>query len=255
LHGIVNAATPWHSSRYVDYDIYYTYGVDLHDRYYKESWAACKKIRSSGSLGLTRNELYRLKHPRPNNIIFSIYPSLHEDYVFDAVLKTASAFPDRTIFLSCKPGYCGPGKFRDKIDKILYNQGLTNLFMPDLKNAPSGGGGRIYELMLNAQYLFGDGSTVIAEGVQFGLASFNLDLGWPQESFYYRDYPHFCLHSADEIIAKIRQIDKDPSAYKRKELAGLINLSGEVVWDTIRRDTAQEPIGAGRMPHLNFVDP
>ena len=136
---------------------------------------------------------------------------------FDAVFS-ASAFPDRTIFLSCKPGYCGPGTFRAKIESILYDQGLTNLFMPDLKNAPSGVG-QIYELMLNSQYLFGDGSTVIAEGVQFGLASFNLDLGWPQESLYYRDYPNFCLHSADEIIAKIRQIDRDPSAYKRHELA------------------------------------
>jgi hypothetical protein len=98
-----------------------------------------------------------------------------------------------------------------------------------------------YELFLHASYSVGTLSTTTAEAIQYGLASFYLDMDDVTRFVHYRDYPAMCLRSAAEVISRIRDIEEGRWSYPRQDMAELIDLSGQVPFDVIRSDMGLPP--------------
>ena len=93
-----------------------------------------------------------------------------------------------------------------------------------------------YALMFQARYAISGLSTVAAECLQFGLASWALDLDEDTKYVHYREFEDFCVDCSDQIIARIRGIENNVIRYPRETYREMIDLSGKIIYDVIRRE-------------------
>ena len=61
-----------------------------------------------------------------------------------------------------------------------------------------------YKLILQASYALSGPSTIAAECVQFGLATWMLDLDPTIKYVHYRNFPGFCVTEPEEVINRIK---------------------------------------------------
>ena len=103
------------------------------------------------------------------------------------------------------------------------------------------------------QYVINESSTLTAEAIQFGLYSFVLDIDRRLKNLYYRHFPDICVGSAEQAVERIRAIEEGRWHYPRHRMGGLINMSGRIPWDEIRKDMGLDPRRSEPLPHLAFV--
>lgn len=241
MHGVPTIYACVEQLRYIDYDIYYLFGLDQYDRWYKQHWPASMKVRSVGSFGLSRKALGRLVEPRPRNIACFPEPNFFNERVFHVLRELALAFSDRTVFVNVK-GNRKTGEYGEML-RSLFRDGPPNLIEHT---------GLSYDLMFSCSYVIVDGSTLALEAIQFGLTAFHLDLDSRWKNLYFRDFPSLCVKSAEELVERIRRLDAG-EAYPRRHLSHVIELSGNVVWDAIRQDMGLPPRTPAPLPHLAFA--
>ncbi len=224
-HGLPNPQLCLPHWRYMDYDIYYTFGEDLIKTKYGDMWPEEMKIRIVGSMGMTRERLkaLSLNKPRPNDIIYFAGPEIGEDLIIKEVVKIAAAFPEKTVYIKNK---------RQNLKSKVFDSGLNNL-VDTFEDS--------YDLMFKAKYALGGCSTVIAEAIQFGLCTYSFDFTGPDSESLYRTFPGLCVFSAQEVIDRITAIDSNKETYPRESFAGLIHLSPQWCIDIIREDMNLTP--------------
>jgi hypothetical protein len=222
-HGLPIAAIVLPMWRYIDCDIFYVIGTRLAE-YYAATWAPHMQIRAVGSLGLEARHLARLDAPRPLDIIFSAKPGRLVDRQADFAAQVADAFPDRTILLQFKKGFAETDVGRRFLERVAVGR-------PQVQVTDK----RIYDLFFDARYLITDPSTIGAEAIQFGLASFILDID-ERKSMIFRDFPDLCVHSADDVIDRIRAIEDGTWTYPRSRFEPLVALSRQPLITAIHRD-------------------
>lgn len=217
-HGLPNPQLCDPHWRYLDYDIYYTFGEYLSKTRFGDMWPKNMDIKAVGSLGMTRKRLAALNDPRPNDIIFFAGPELGEELIVREVIEIAKAFPEKTIYVKNK---------RRHIKSKIFDSGLGNL-VDTFENS--------YDLMFKAKYVVGGCSTVIAEAVQFDLCAYSFDYSGPNTDCIYRYFPGLCVYSAKQVIEKISAIESNKEKYPRENFAGLIHLSQDWGFDIVKQD-------------------
>lgn len=223
-HGIpVVYSGPGELLRYLDFDVYYVFGADQ-IRLYRDTWPERMAVRPLGSFGLSRAEMKGLSDARPRDVACFVEPMFLEDASLAFVRRLAELLPDRTVFANVKFNR-KRGAFGEKFAR-MFADGPPNLVEHT---------GRSYDLILRCRYLFGDSTTFVAEGVQFGMRAFAIDNGPEWKDFYYRLFPGLCVGTAEEAAARIRDIEAG-GAYSRAGFADLVPLDGRVPWDVIRED-------------------
>ena len=243
MHGIPCICKVAHQFRHLDYDIYYMLGREQYDNFYRHTWPAHTRVKAIGSFGASRSELERLKEPRPKNIACFLSPSFHQVKVMEALETLTRAFPDRKVFINVKSPKYLTGAFAEALEDLM-DRGPDNLVIDNR---------RAYELLFQCNYVVNESSTLTAEAIQFGLYGFALDLGDRAKSHYYRRFPDICLSSGEEAVERIRDIDAGRWEYPRHLYGSLIDLSGRVPWDEIRKDLGLRPRQPGPLEHLAFV--
>ncbi len=243
MHGISSICVIAHQNRHIDFDIYYMFGRDLYDRVYRQTWPSHMKIRDIGSFGMAREEFERLKNPRPNNILCICSPSFHQDQILEAIETIARALPDRKVFINVKGDKYLVGSFGEAINRLM-ERAPDNLVIDKRRS---------YELLLQCQYMVNESSTLTAEAIQFGLCSFILDTDARFKNNYYRHFPGICVRTATETVERIRAIEDGSWDYPRHQMGGLINMTGYIPWDEIRKDMGLAPRRAEPLSHLAFV--
>lgn len=243
LHGLPAYPPVLAQRRYLSFNTYYVFGPDWHQQFHMDRWPRTMTVKDVGSFGMSRDQLNRLSHPRPKNILVFIKHCFQDDKMFAALPKIAAAFPDRKVVVKAKQQR--GGQFRRKLDK-LFQEGPSNLLESDEDS---------YQLMFDAQYILSDPSTMVIEPIQFGLISFCFvpDSRWG--NLYFRQYGHLCLENAEQAIDRIQELEEGSWRYPRESYAGLINLSGNIVWDEIRKDMGLTPKQTNPLSHLAFVTP
>ena len=229
LHGLPSKTPVICQRRYIDFDVYYVFGDDLH-RFYRDTWPPDMVVKATGSWGMTREEFARLDRRRPKDIIYFSCPSLQENSVIDTLVQIAEAFPDRTVYL--RP------KYPESVDET--KAGLDRLSIGKPENIVVTHE-RSYELVFKAHYVLSDPSTIGMECIQFGLPTFVAKFGSEWGNIYVSEFPELCVDSAQEFIDRIKGIESGTYVYRREDYAGLINLSGDIIWDTIRADLGLPP--------------
>ena len=242
MHGISSICEIAHQLRHIDFDTYYVFGRDLYDRVYSKTWPAHMRVRDIGSFGMARDEFERLKQPRPNNIACFCSPSFHQDQILENIEAIARALPDRTVFINIKGDKYLTGSFGEALSQLM-DRAPDNLVIDKRRS---------YELLFECQYVVNESSTLTAEAIQFGLCSFILDIDERFKNHYYRRYPDICVRSAGETVERIRAIEEGRWDYPRHLMGELINMSGRIPWDEIRKDMGLEPRRSEPLSHLAF---
>lgn len=243
-HGIPTATAIFPQFRYVYYDIFYVQGRDQYDRFWKERWPSDMVVRSSGTFGFSREELERFSAPRGKDIVCFLEPNIQDEAAMSAVITTARAFPDRTVFVNVKQDR-KHGVYLDMFEKMLAD-GPSNL---------QEWTGRSYDLFYRCSFGLTEGTTMAAELIQVGIPTFVMDFDPRWKRPYYRDFPGLCVTEIDQAIDRIRAIEAGETEYPFHLYADMIDLSGRVIWDMIREDMGLPPRQDRPVQALAFVAP
>ena len=224
-HGYSHYSNFYPMWRYISFDRYYAFGLAQYNRYTKETWADDMVVVPSGSFGATRENYARRNDARPNDIGVFVASFVLEKNLIDMVRNLAEAFPDRTVWLQIK---------RNFVDKPS-GQAFIQECMKELENVKHTRES-LFEIFSKIRYSFSDPSTVVVEALQFGCISFMTDVSPFQKLSLHREFPGLCVASGEEAVKRIRDIEAEKWHYPRDSYGELVDLSGKVFFDIIRKD-------------------
>ncbi len=224
-HGLPVPETVRGVWRYLDFDIYYTFGTHLYRTHYKTTWAPLMKVKAVGSFGMTREQLSRLGPKPTKDIVYFCGTMPGDEEPFRWAKELARHFPDRKVYIKHKRS--NNGRLHEGQAYSRSEEDLPNLI--DTSETA-------YELMLRCQYaLSTPNSTIVVEGVQFGLNTFAWDPAYLGTS-YYRAFPDLCVSELTQMIERIENIESGKWTYPRQKFSELVDQSGRVIFDVIRAD-------------------
>ncbi len=219
-HGLPRV-TYFHSWREIDADIYFSFGTHLYERYYKDAWPPHLRLVSIGNPRL-RLEAFQLDPKRNQDIaVFPMVTRWNTRFVREA-MALARAFPDRIVYFKMKPD-------RNALE--------IDDFRGEAQHAPDNfiwQEGDAYELLRCVSYAVACGSTLGTEALQFGVASFVIDLEPTEANFLYRDFPEMCVKDANEIVSRIGAIEDGSRPYCFDAMKDLIELPPKDITVAIR---------------------
>lgn len=223
-HGSPTVAIVQPMWRYISCDYYYVFGTYNYERYMKPTWD-CGHVTPVGTFGVAREDYPRQLAPKPRDILIFTALAIGDPRLVTFIRTLAAAFPDRKVLLQYKAiefyKEDGPAMVRACQD------GLPNV-EPVV--------GDPYELLRRAYYVLSDPSTIIIEAIQFGGIGFCIDILEVQQACMYRAFPDLILKSGEEAVGRIRAIESGTWRFPREAVAPLIDLSGNVYFDLVRRD-------------------
>ena len=215
--------------RYISYDRYYVFGRAIYDTHWKDTWAVDDLI-PVGTFGATREDYAGINKPKPKNILIFTSVFAGNDKIIKIVRALGEAFPDRKIIFSIK----------QKVKEIASTRRVLEASMEGLPNVVDVSE-NLFALFRQAQYAFSDASTTVIEALQFGVTSFFIDVSDKHRACYYRRYPDLCVSSPEEAVERIRAIESGEWAYPRESFGDLVDLSGRVFFDVVRKDVGLPP--------------
>lgn len=233
-HGLPTTNTIHPVTRYLDFDIYYIFGQDIYERYYRRTYAPKMTVRAVGSIGMNREQLDLVHMPRPKNIIIYLSDDMESPEITDAMQQLARHFFDRKVLVKIKESQFDHGCADQFVDAIA--AGPDNL-IDDRRDS--------YEMMLEARYAVSNNSTIAAEAIFYGLNTFVFDVYdrvMPDpHPMLFRDYPDICQPTAEAIIERIEAIESGRWQYPTKALVGLAGNIDQNPFDFIRQDLGLPP--------------
>lgn len=227
-HGVTAPSVLAGLLRHLDFDIYYSFGRFPFDRFYRQKWPKEMRLSPVGTFGATREQLARICGPRSQDIAVFISRLEDEADVLTALAALARRMPDRKVWLKMKypPGH----------------RHHMPLPADDLPSNLCQTWGNPYDLMLDSAYVLSSGnSSVAVEAIQLGAICFVLDHSGQRDQSYYRHFDGLCISTIEEFGTKIEAIESGQLEYRREGFADLVDLSGRVIFDTIRADIGLSP--------------
>ncbi|CAA7621747.1 hypothetical protein [Magnetospirillum sp. UT-4] len=224
MHGIQALADLNPRRRYVDFDVFYVFGLHLIDRLYRTTWAPHMKVQPVGSFGFTREQL--AAGARQGSDVVAIFGNicLRQPEFAATVRGIAIAFPQLRVVVKPKLGREDPG-FGPFCAQM--GEGLANV---EVETGDAG------ELMARARYVVSDASTVIAESIHLGVPAVMLDVAPDHRTCLYRDFPGLCQTTPEAVVARLRGFEDGGAPFDRAAHASLVDLSGRHFLDFIRAD-------------------
>jgi hypothetical protein len=214
--------------RYLDFDIYYVFGMHLYERYYRTTWPAHMRVRAVGSFGVRRQIAIAVRRSR--DVVFYVNPGPYERPQSEAVMALAARMPERRFLVKVKSSRRRQGMCQITLE--LMREATPNVTETEEDS---------YELMTRHGYAITGLSTVAAEAIQLGMVTFVVDAQPEDAPNYYRDFPGLCVKSAAEIEARIRAIESGRESWSRDAYRELIASGGPVIYDVIRADLGLPP--------------
>jgi hypothetical protein len=224
-HGYPAYACAFPMWRYISFDRYYAFGRALYERHMKSSWASDMQICPVGTFVASREDYSRAKMERPKDIVIFTAAMVGDERMIKFIRELAAAFRDRKILLQVKHLFVDQKSGRNFITAC--QDGLPNV-VHTREN--------VYMLFEKARYALSDPSTVVVEAIQFGLASWCIDLCPYQKSSLLREFEGLCLSEAEEAITRIHAIEAGETEYPRMSYGELIELSNRPLYDILRED-------------------
>ena len=223
-HGFATYCDRTPAFRHIIFDQYYVFGQACID-VYGDTWSPEMNVTPVGTFGATPEDYIRLKEPRPNDIAIFTGVFIRQQNLVDFIRNIAETFPEKKIWLQLKSNY----RDFDFGNKFIQGatSGLDNVIYTE---------DPIFEIFSRAEYIFSDPSTVTLEAVQFGMASFMIDIGEDHEVCQLRNYPGLCVSSPKDAEKRIKEIEAGTWQYPRESYGRLVDLSGRPFIDVLRQD-------------------
>lgn len=230
-HGYPAYANVFPMWRYVSFDRYYVFGCAGYERYIGESWPKGMTVIPIGSFAAVRSDYGRIALPESRDILVFVAVFIGLPQMVALVRRLSELFDDRTVHLQLKSIFVETAEGRKFADDCARGR-------PNVARVT----GKFLDLAAKGRYVISDPSTIVIETLQFGQIAFCADIMPEQKTSVYRDYPELCITSAEDAHARIRAIEQGDKAYPRESFSRLVDLSGNVFHDVVRRDVGLEPI-------------
>lgn len=235
-HGLPFRINQAHIWKYIDYDLYYVYGMFIYNKYYKKTWSNKTIVKAVGSLRIPTKCYPKMKiQDRPKDILFlwsRTEKTKFDNELINAIYVLSDTFKDRKIYVRPKPTRIADGAANNLL-KVLVSHPRDNIILEDEDLT---GMYLTYDLMVKSTYAIGVGSTAVAEAVQCGCISFFLDYDKRTDDVYYRNFKELCVENISDVILKIKGIESKVFEYDFKKLNGLIDLSQKNQIDIVFQD-------------------
>jgi hypothetical protein len=226
-HGLPILATVIPHFRYIDFDVYFTFGEHIYARYYSSTWPASVKVVASGAFSMVAEPSRKaVKTSMDIGIFLKIgyWPQNEDERLVGFVNKIANAFPDRRIIVKFKSMRWAPQEISDAIE-----------IWRSIPNITIAEHGKAYEVLEQVGFCISDPSTVAAEAISYGAVSFVIDFpSW--RSLIFRDFPAMMVQSAEETILRICRLEAGQEIYPWAQFDTLIGLPGIPFPDLVMRE-------------------
>lgn len=224
IHGLPSTQVVSAYNRYTNFD--YLYVISRHTfTASMKLWPERMMVRGAPTDYLTKASQLAIKTDRPRDITVYINTGLHEKAMADLILGLATAFPERRIYVSRKPGE----RFLDSCARII---ATTKDALPNIEHSTAGS----FILMERSVYCFADISTISIEAIQMGMLSFVLDPEPKVPHLDLRLFPDLCVADANDAVRRIRAVEAEEWTYPRQTYLDLMGLAGNSRAEIIRAD-------------------
>lgn len=212
--------------REIDCDIYYTFGAHLYQAFYKDAWPKGICVKPVGTLQMTPELRSVIPAARPKDIVY--FPIVHPRgrQIMEEVFDVARRMPQRVVYVKFKANRTRANM--SEFEELTRHAPANVTFVEPEFSA--------YELLGRVTYCLSSGSTLGAECLQFGVASFVFDVEPAFKNFYYRNFPELIVKDAGEVVARIEGIERGDQPYDFSRLSDLIQQAETDIYDVIRQD-------------------
>ncbi len=211
--------------RHVSMDVYFTMGSAFHP-YYRDTWKVAK-LCPIGSFAFSPDYLARPRRTTHAILFMARFAICNPEFI-KAVRFAAAAFPDRTILLQVKSGYPHDVAIPEFI--AACTQGCSNV---QAVSTP------VYDLILSADMVVSDASTIVAELIELGTPVIMLDVLENHRQSIYRHFPGLSVRSAEEAVFALQRLISGEEIFDREKFQDLINLAGPLYTEIIRSEMTQ----------------
>jgi len=217
---------PW---RYISFDRYYVFGKGVYKEYYGNTWPTDMEVIPSGTFTAERRHYLNRFENRPGDIaiFLSVYTS--EPEVHEFVVGVAKAFPRKRVYLQIKKTFRSHFGAQNIINKC---SNIPNIVYTEE---------RVYDLFEKATFGISDPSSIVNESLQLGMKAFTLDIPSVHKTNPFRKHPEMIITSATEFIERIELIENKSWAYPTASFQDLVDMSGIVFADRVRKDMGLIP--------------
>jgi asparagine synthase (glutamine-hydrolysing) len=229
-HGFPVLASLIPHNRYIDFDVYFTFGIHAYEKYYKDTWPENMQICAAGTFAMNKDRLkIKLSKDKPKDIIIFLkigFWTIEEDAILEQMVEDiANAFQDRHVFVKFK-SWRGGNAEKISILETHWAAVTKNVTVVAHGEDP-------YDLFAKATYVITDPSSIGAEAIQFGMNSLILDFpSW--ESLIFRDFPEICFLSTKKAIQRIMSIESGTYIYPREKFESLISSPEKSIEEIVK---------------------
>ncbi|OAN49294.1 hypothetical protein A6A04_04040 [Paramagnetospirillum marisnigri] len=196
--------------RHVSMDRYFTIGSAFHP-YFKDTWKV-DALHAIGSFAFTEQH-FKAPIRTSSDILFMARFAIGNAEFIRAVRLAAQAFPDRRIALQVKSGYPHDELIPAFIEDC--RRGLANVaHVTD----------PVYDLVLRADMIISDPSTIIAEALQLGIPTAMIDVIPGQKLSIFREFPGLCLTTAEAVVERLKAWIDGTEVFDSSRYDTLVNL-------------------------------
>ena len=187
------------------------------------------EVIPSGTFTAERRHYLDRFENRPGDIaiFLSVYTS--EPEVHEFVVGVAKAFPRKRVYLQIKKAFRSHFGAQNIINKC---SNIPNIVYTEE---------RVYDLFEKATFGISDPSSVVNESLQLGMKAFTLDIPSVHKTNPFREHPELIITSATELIERIALIENKSWAYPTASFQDLVDMSGIVFADRVRKDMGLIP--------------
>lgn len=223
--------------RYIGFDYYYVFGEHPFKDRYADTWPESVTVRAVGSWGMSRSDFVRQNISKPKDFIFFSHPLTDPVETLDVVFEVARAFPNRRFYVKYKrstlDGEQGPSnpihaKYAERFDQDRPDNLVLTNELP-------------YDLFQKASYVIAGVTTAVAEGIEFGLPGFVVDVYDDDLPMIYREYPDICVTSPSSVIDAVHDYESGQTKFDKQKYRTLIGMPDQHPFDIIRSDMGLAP--------------
>lgn len=223
LHGVPHQANLRATFRHISFDLFYVQSRAI-CRYYADTWPKEMEIVPVSPTVITGGEKIKEPEAKPADIAILAGMYTGNPGFTKIVRDLAKAFPDKTIWLQIKRNYAkwhGEDFARDCSD------GLPNVIYTE---------NSLFQVLQRSRYAVSDSSNAALDALFMNIVTFVADVSAVHEECIFREYPGFCVNTADSVISHIRDIEAGTAIFDTSRFDDLVYLTAPTVQERLCAD-------------------
>ena len=223
LHGVPHQANLRATLRYISFDRFYVQSRAI-CRHYSDTWPKDMEIVPVAPSVITKGEEIKAPDAKPADIAILAGMYTGNPAFANIVRDLAKAFPEKKIWLQIKRNYA---KWHGEEFARECSHGLPNvIYTKDT----------LFQVLQRSRYAVSDASNAALDSLFMNIVTFVADVSDVHEECIFRDYPGFCIETAESVVSYIREIEAGATTFDMRRFDDLVYLTAPTVQERLGVD-------------------